>query len=364
MANNSRIVGAVLRSARLLIPAVVLFAPLALGDQITMKNGDRLTGAITKSDGKTLTLKSEYAGTVSVPLEAVTQINSEQPLHLTLKDGQTLVGTVATSEGKVEVRTSEAGTIPISKDSIQTVRSKEEQAAYQAELDRLRNPRLSDLWSGTLDTGLSLSQGNSETGTFNLGFNADRKTTRDKISTYMTVLYARNNTTGTSLVTANAKRGGARYDLDLSRKVFAYGLGFLENDEFQKLDLRLNLGGGMGWHAKKTERTTFDVFGGGMMNREYYSTGLNRTAGEILFGEELSHKLNARMSLKQRATFLPNMSETGEYRFNFETSTVTLINTWLGWTVSFGERYVSNPVAGTKSNDILLTTGLRMTFGR
>ena len=342
----------------------ILVAPMVMADQIVLKNGERLIGSIVKSDGKTLTIKSEFAGIVSVPLDAVTEITSDQPIYLTLKDGQNLVGTVGAADGKLAVRTSDAGTISISKDSIQIVRSKEEQAAYQTQLDRLRNPSLGDLWSGNLDTGLSLSRGNSDTTTFNFGFNAARTTTRDKISVYMTSLYSKNGTTGTSLVTANARRGGARYDIDLSSKVFAFGTGDLENDEFQLLDLRLTLGGGMGWHVKRTEFTTFDIFGGGAFNREYYSTGLHRSSGEVLIGEELTHKVGKRSVLKERLVFYPNMSETGEYRFNFDTSVVTLLNTWLGWTLTFSDRYISNPVSGTKSNDVLLSTGLRLTFGR
>ena len=83
-----------------------------------------------------------------------------------------LVGTVATGTGKLEVRTSDAGAVTISKDSVQSVRSKNEQAAYQAEVDRLRNPGLLDLWSGAVDAGLSLTRGNADTTTFTLGMAA------------------------------------------------------------------------------------------------------------------------------------------------------------------------------------------------
>jgi hypothetical protein len=41
----------------------------------------------------------------------------------------------------------------------------------------------------------------------------------------MTTLYSQNSTTGISQVTANAKRGGIRYDLNLSSKVFAFATG-------------------------------------------------------------------------------------------------------------------------------------------
>jgi putative salt-induced outer membrane protein YdiY len=342
----------------------ILIAPMALADQVILKNGERLIGSIVKSDGKTLTIKSEFAGIVSVPLDSVTEITADQPIYLTLKDGQSLVGTVGAADGRLAVRTTDAGTITVSKDSIQTIRSKEEQAAYQILLDRLRNPSLGDLWSGNLDTGLSLSRGNSDTSTFNFGFNATRATTRDKISVYMTTLYSKNSTTGPSEVTANAKRGGIRYDVNLSPKVFAFGTVDLENDEFQKLDLRLTLGGGIGWHAIKTDSTSFDIFAGGALDRENYSTGLDRSSGEALIGEELTHKLSKRSSFKERAVFFPNMTESGEYLFILDSSVVTLLKTWLGWTVTFSDRYNSNPVLGTKSNDVLLSTGLRLTFGR
>ena len=38
----------------------------AVADQIVMKDGDRLSGTILKSDGKTLILKTTYAGEINV----------------------------------------------------------------------------------------------------------------------------------------------------------------------------------------------------------------------------------------------------------------------------------------------------------
>ena len=344
--------------------AGMVVCPVVMADQIILNNGDRLTGAIVKSDGKSLTIKADLAGAVTVPWDAIEQISSTQPLYLTLKDSQMLVGTVATGAGKLEVRTSDAGAVTISKDSVQSVRSKNEQAAYQAEVDRLRNPGLLDLWSGAVDAGLSLTRGNADTTTFTLGMAAARTTPRDKLSVYAAALKATNGTGGKSLTTANAIRGGVRYDINLARRTFAFAFSDLEFDEFQKLDLRLVLGGGLGFHAIKSERTTLDVFGGGALNREYFSTGLKRSSGEALVGQELSHKLSGRTSLKERLVFFPNLSETGEYRLNFDTSAVTSLSKWLAWHVTLGDRYLSNPVQGAKKNDLLLTTGIRVTFAR
>ncbi len=341
-----------------------LGCPLALADQVVLKNGDRLTGSIVKSDGKVLTFKSEFAGTVSIPNDAIVQITADQPLHLVLKDGQTVVGTVTTREGKLEVKTTDTGTVSVARESVEAARSNEAEAAYQQEIERLRNPRLLDLWSGTADAGLALARGNAQTATFNLGFNAARTTTRDKISFYFTSLYCSNSTTGVSVTTANAKRGGIRYDMNIARNLFGFGTADLESDEFQKLDLRTVLGGGLGWHVKKTERAVVDFFGGGSLNKEYFSTGLNRTSGEALVGEEATYKPSSRLTLREKTVFFPNVSETGEFRLNFDASAALALKSWLAWQVALSDRYLSNPVIGAKSNDVLLSTGLRVTFGK
>ncbi|HEV8130759.1 MAG TPA: DUF481 domain-containing protein [Acidobacteriota bacterium] len=334
-----------------------------LADQITMKNGDRLTGAITKLDDEKLSLKSEFAGEVKVPWSAIEQISSNQPLYVTLKDEQVIVGSIATTDGKITVRTKEAGDIDVSKSAVRTIRSPEEQATYQAEIDRLRNPRLGDFWSGFADAGLSLTKGNADTTTLGTAMKAARTTSRDKISVYFTSLFAKNSTDGKSVTTANALFGGSRYDFNLSDRVFVFGQSDLEHNELQHLDLRFNLAGGLGLHAVKTERTLIDLFAGGSFDEEFFSTNVTRRSAEILLGEELSHKLSASTSFTERAAFYPNLSETGEYRFTFDTSAATKLRNWLAWHVTFSDRFVSNPIPGVKKNDVLLTTGIRLTFG-
>jgi putative salt-induced outer membrane protein YdiY len=336
----------------------------AFADQITLKNGDRLTGAVQKSDGKTLTMKSDLAGAVTVPWDAVERISSNQPLYVSFKSGQVVVGVLALNEGRVEVETTEAGKVAMTKDLVVSLRSKDEQLSYQTEIDRLRNPGLLDLWSGFVDAGLSMARGNANITTFNTAMNAARTTPRDKIGAYVTSLYSKSRTGDISQITANAIRGGVSYNINLSERHFAFGFTDLEFDEFQKLDLRFVVGGGLGRHAIKSERTILDIFGGGALNKEFFSTGLKRSSGEILVGEEFSHKLSGSSALKEKLVFYPNLSETGEFRVTFDFGLVTNLSRRLGWHVTFSDRYLSNPVLGTKQNDLLLTTGIRLTFAR
>src|SRR5262249_13215515 len=195
----------------------LLLAHIGFADQVTLRNGDRLSGAIQKNDGKNLTLKSELAGVVTIPWEAVMKMSAEQPLHVGLKDGETVVGAVTTSADntKFEIATKETGVVTARRESVQFMRSNEEQTAYQKEIDRYRNPRLVDLWAGNLDIGFATTQGNSKPSAFNLSGAANRATSRDRISVYYTSLFASSNASGRNITTANAKRGGIAYNLNL-----------------------------------------------------------------------------------------------------------------------------------------------------
>jgi putative salt-induced outer membrane protein len=339
---------------------ILMFAQWAVADQVVLKNGDRITGSIVKSDGKSLTLKSEFAGTLTIPMDAVVQISSDQQLHVVTREGQIVVGALVVDGNKLEVRNADKGIVSLVRDSLVAVRSNDEQASWQ----RMQHPGLGQLWTGAFDAGLSLTQGNSKTSAFNLAFNAARATTRDKISLYATSLYARNSTTGESVLTANAKRGGGRYDYNLNSRSFLFGFADLEADDFQKLDLRLNPGGGFGWHAIKTERLKLDFFGGGSANREWFATGLTRTSGDVVVGNELSYKLTGSTLWKEKTVFYPNMTERGEYRIAFDTSLAQALNKWLSWQLSLSDRYLSDTIFGTKPNDLILSTGIRLTFAR
>lgn len=44
----------------------VLSVSTLLADQVTLKNGDRITGSIVIKDEKTLTIKSEFLGEVTL----------------------------------------------------------------------------------------------------------------------------------------------------------------------------------------------------------------------------------------------------------------------------------------------------------
>lgn len=346
---------------------ILLGSGAARADQVTLKNGDRISGTIVKADGKTLVLKTDAAGELIIKWDSVSGIVSSQPLSLQLKGGQIISGNVTTDDGKFEVGTHDRGEVAAPRDSVVAIRNGEEQSTY----DRLRHPRLTDFWSGLLDTGLSETRGNSALTAFNLAAKAARVTTRDKLSLYVTSVYATDNTTPPNRTTANSIQGGARFDYNLKPRLFAFAIADFAYDEFQHLDLRSVLGGGLGLHVIKTDNTTFDVFAGSDYDREKFSpnpplvlTDVIRNVAEVDAGEELGWKLNNRVSVSERFSVFPNLSDIGQYRFQFDTTAATKLKNWLSWQITISDRYLSDPLPGLKTNDELLSTGLRLSYGK
>jgi len=339
----------VLQRAFFVTVCLCLCSGFVTADQVTLKNGDRLSGTITSADSTNLNLKTEYAGALTIKWDAVESISSDQPLYVSPKTGETIVGTVTTRDGNFEVATKNAGTVTVNKDAVRNVRSESEQRAYGA-------------WGGFLDSGLSLARGNAESTNFTVGATATRITEKDKASAFLNSIYSSATTNGVSLTTASAIHAGLRYDFNLSDKTFAFAFTDFDHDRFQQLDLRNVLGGGIGYHLIKTEATNFDVFGGGSFNQEFFTTFTRRSA-EVLAGESLDHKLSSAFSIRERLEFYPNLTDLGQYRMVFDTAAITKISKVFSWQVDVSDRYLSNPVNGLKSNDLLFTTGVRVAFG-
>jgi hypothetical protein len=349
---------------RISLTLVLSLPVLAAADQVVLKNGDTLTGSIVKKDGAKLTLKSEFLGEVTMPWTAVQSIRTDETLTVVLPNGETVAGKLTTSGETVQVATpAGAKTAPLA--GLQTLRNPAEQHNWE----RLQNPHLLDLWAGYVDLGLALARGNARTDTLTTAFNASRVTLHDKITTYFNEIYgtARVTTSSGLIVTdtiASSVRGGWSYNRTINPRFFVTTLNDYEHDRFQDLNLRFVAGGGFGVKAAKFEKGLLTFSGGGDYSHESFTNNLSRNSGEANFGDDFVYKISGASNLTQAFRLFPNLTRTGEYRMNFDLGTVTTIKKWLGWHLTASDRFLSNPVFGRQRNDLVLSTGLRLSFAK
>jgi putative salt-induced outer membrane protein YdiY len=366
----------VLRNVKF-IPLVVFLAlassSLLFADQVTLKNGDHITGTIVKSDGKTLILHTDFAGDVTIKFDAITQITSEKELHVTTSDKKTVVGPVTTTNGKIVVVTKSGGTVEVPPANVAIIRNDAEETAYEKTL----HPGLLHGWNGGVNVGFSLARGNSETSNLAIAINAVHPTINDKTTIYLSSIDTQNDLATPSTV-ANLVTGGIRYDHNLNPRTFGFVAADFMSNELQDLDLRAVYGAGFGYHAIKSDATVLDFLAGLNYTHETYSDGPQVTPptvpatytsygvtnkfAALTLGEELMHKAGKSTVLTEKLYFFPDLSDTGEYRATFDLGAVTKISKWLGWQNQFSDIYVSNPPATAKKNDLIFTTGLNFSF--
>jgi len=334
----------------------LLAAAAANADTVVLKNGDHLTGSVVKSDGKNLTLKTDYAGEINIQWPMVKELVTEKSVYVVTPDKKTVSGPVTTQGGDLVVATTSAGAVHVPMSSVGVVRSESEQAAWEHE----QHPGLLEDWKIGANVGFALARGNSDTTNLSLGFTSVRTTLRDKISAYASSIYAQSTVAGVSSVTADDVRGGARYDHNVTSRLFGFGSVDYEYNSPQDLDLRSIYSGGIGFNAIKRDTTTLDFLAGGNYTREAYSTGVDRNIPGLTLGEDFMHKFGKSTTLTEQYLIYPELSsaEIGQYRFAFDMAITTKISKWLGWQTTASDRYLSNPIPGTKTNDLILTTGL------
>jgi hypothetical protein len=270
-------------------------------------------------------------------------------------------GAVQTQGDRIQV----AGeTQTFAPEEIMTLRNAAEQRIYE----RLLRPGWLDLWTVTGSLNLAGAKGNAQTFTLTTPVNFSRISNTSRTTAYFNLIRSRATVDGVSAQTANAVRGGWAFSRNLTRKILANAFNDYEYDKFQSLDLRVVLGGGLGYQAWTAENGRLVLVAGGAWNREKFSpvdaAAFVRNSAEAYWGNDFNYKLNARTSLVQNFRMFNNLSETGEYRVNFDISSVTQLTRWLTWNIALSDRYLSNPVIGRRNNDLLYSTGIGFSFAR
>lgn len=371
---------------------ILLLAIPALADQIVLKNGDKLTGSIVKSDGKELVIKTDYAGDVTVKFDAIQSLTSTGDLNVTM-GGKTAVGPVTTTGDNVVVATRAAGSVEAPKASVSLVRSPAEQAAYEKSL----HPGFGEGWAGGANLGFALTAGNSETKNLNIGFNAVRTGLHDKLTLYETSIYSTTSKLALhpipSQTTANSNGGGLRYDHDFTPRVFGFGSADLFSNSPQNLDLRYILGGGIGLHAIKNPNTALDLLAGINYTHESFSDLVlsvgppevtynhSDSSAALTVGDNFMHKLGKNSVFTQSFLLYPSFSQVNInpaaiptfpspdnvriLRGALNLGLSTKLNKWLGWQVTLADVFDNHPLASTpriERNDITMATGLNFSF--
>lgn len=327
--------------SRLLLPILLFsFVVQAVANEVTLKNGDRLSGKIVEESDEAVTIETEYAGKITIARKHIaTIVDQKAP-----RTANAIPAAVEKAVAKIEPK------------PVKTV------AAVRPPERLFRGP-ISEGWEGNANVGFSYTSGNSNYTTMSTGLRAVKNGDKDNLTVYARSLWYSNRNSGQMVTTQNAFWGGVRYDRNLDRKKFGFISYDFERDKPRKLHFRSVTGGGLGLHMVKNERTEFELLFGGAWNRTWQQ-GDNSDTPEGLAGATFKHRFHEKLRVQNSITFFQNVTDAAEYRFIFDSTLSVDVTKRIGVFMTVGNRFNNDPLGTSKRNDFLFTTGMKWNFGK
>jgi putative salt-induced outer membrane protein YdiY len=344
--------------------AFLSLAAIAEADVVSLKNGDRVTGALVNVKDGNLDLKSDLLGDLTIPLKQVASFSTEKPVAVVVK-GQT-----QPAEGQLSLEPSGDWQVTAAGKS-QTIAAAQVGVIMPAEAYQKlvgTSPKLWQAWTGSAGLGYALQRGNQQTNTFSTNLSAFRERPETPVfqrhwrTNYTLTALLAHATEDGSTITSNTFTTNLRQDYLFTPNDFVFG--FFEFDHIgpSGLYLRQSYGGGYGHDVIKTSRTTFSLLGGLDYVHEKFFDGSSDESAEALAGEKLGIQFTERVRLDHNLNFYPDLSNGGQYRFDTTTTLSAKLNTKFSLNAGVIDLYLSNPPPGNRKNNVSFTTGIGYTF--
>jgi hypothetical protein len=198
---------------KLLLSALLVlegFGAAARADVVTLKNGDRITGAMVTPKSGNLELKSDVLGELTIPLAQIATFSAEKPATVIVKGEKPLQGRLQLqSSGDWQV-TANGKSQTVAASSVDVIMPEE---AYHKLVEHTATPWQD--WKGTANLGYAIQRGDQQTSNFSTAVAA----TRERPETPAFVRHWRTNY-GLTMVFSHAAQNGT----SVTSNTFSTGL--------------------------------------------------------------------------------------------------------------------------------------------
>ncbi len=325
-------------------------------DIIVMNNGDRLRCEIKGLDSGTLSVNFDYIlGTASVDWSKVDHLESNQLFLVKTQDGSIYRGTLRTvgppSRRPIQIEISEGPDHTVGVEQSKIIRMTETSATARQR------------FNGQVSSGIQYSKGNQAT-QYNLGASLEYPSERWVAGgNYNSSLAA---STGSTASTRNTFDVFAARLLRWDNWFYAGITDFLQSSE-QNIDLRTNLGGGVGRYLKNTNRANIWVLGGLAWQNTRYSQSLGeqgmQNVGAALIAAQAKFFVFNKTNLTVNGYIFPALSRPGRVYTNTTVTYYVKLFGGLNWNVSFYGNWDNQPPQHFSGSDYGTSSGLGWTFG-
>ena len=317
-------------------------------DEILFLNGDRLTGKILGAQAGKMTIKTDSAGEIVVDLSKVKTFSTEEPIVIKSRDATVRSKAAGGADGTVTVvpETSGVAEVIALKDLTQI------------------NPTTVQ-WTGSITGNALVTRGNSHTENIGVTLNAVRRSEHDRITLGGGYYYGRqrDKDTDEENTTIDNWFVAGKYDYFLTEKFYLYGGLRAERDTIADLDLRLIVGGGVGYQWYETPTFNLATEAGVAWVYEDYKHEKSKDhwAGRLAYHVDwMPHQA---LKLFHNLEWLPSFEGPfDDYNLNLDAGLRATIIQGFFAELKIEFRYDSTPARGAEKEDVRYLVGVGWSF--
>ncbi len=326
---------------------------ISFADTIQTKDGSVIVGEVIHLDQGKVTIKTQFAGELTIPWDQVASIETEQTKPIHLSDGSVIVGTVSKTD---------TDALEVKRETSQTVFSVN--AADIAAIDPPPPPAPPTptpiQWHGSIVGSLSITEGNTDTKGAGVSADLNRRRDDDRITLKGGYYYTEND----SDATRDDQFLSGKYDYFFTKKLFGYLNSRLDRDEIK--DLRLRSTGGLGLGYQWIETEIYNFFGEGGLSYVNEDFKLDVDDETYAAGRAAYHfdwwLIKDLLQFNHNTEFLLGFEDTEDW---LAISDGSLMWKWTDrWSFNAGVRfeYDNTPATGRKSADWKYNVGVGYSF--
>ena len=328
----------------------------AWADEITLVNGDTITGKVISIYEGKLKFESKPLGSLTIGLDQILAIDTDESHAVLLSQQEKPL--------QAQIKTTSDGFFLVTENQRNPVEPNDIIAVGDAVQTVMGGPDKRFKWSGDMEMGISGRRGNSERLATSGKAKVEIANPDWNITGYFSAIYAEQEKDGRSTPTDDEIKGGTRVQRMLFDGISVYAKVDLERDKIEKIKLRTVGDVGMGVRWIKTKDFFYENrLGFGFQQKEYETGG--RTCSTIAeITSDLRYHVNAHVDITQETSWIPDFNRQAGWRLRSETAATIYLDNSHRLFIKSGliHDYDNQPLRSVERLDTYYFTNLGIKF--
>jgi putative salt-induced outer membrane protein len=210
-----------------------------------------------------------------------------------------------------------------------------------------------DLWSGNLSLSMSFNDGNSNSKTQRIAFDAKRKTDYGHFTGYGEY----NEGSSEGLTNKRDSKAGFKVAKDIDEDSYLFIAFETYKDQFKSLDRRNTTDLGYGYKVINNDTTKFNVESGVSYVYENYERVSSDKFMALNLSDDFKHTLESGVEIFQKGKYVPSIESSRKYTVYSEQGVRSKLTETISLDVSIKLMYDNNVPKDTLGNPIMRDNG-------